>query len=86
MGGRRISNILTQYDGEIVRVWYREDPKHNKVPQKLVGPYKRISNNQIIMEVAGKVRTLKLKDITNVKPVHNGNNKKREEQNYTKRS
>ena len=78
--------MLTQYDGEIVRIWYREDPKHGKIPQKLEGPYKWISNNQIVMEVAGKVRTLKLKDITNVKPVHNGNNKKGEEQNYTKRS
>lgn len=80
-----ISDILAQYEGQTVRLWYREDPKHGRETRKHEGPYKWVSKNQVSIEVAGKTRRLKLRDIINVKPVHDGNNKKREEQNYTKR-
>ena len=71
-----IYDILTQYEEENVTVWYTESSKHGKVPYKLEGPYEWISNNQISMKVGGKTRILRVKDIINVKPVHDGNNKK----------
>jgi len=73
-----ISDLLTLYEHETVTVWYKENKKHNESPYKLEGPYEWVSNNQISMEVAGRTRILRVKDIINVKPVHDGNNKKRE--------